>query len=307
MEMRAIGSLEVSVVGLGTNNFGFRMQADDVKPVVDAALDAGINFFDTSDSYADSEPRIAAALAAGDRRDRVVLATKFGTSLGADQPGEATRDYIRTAVERSLSRLRTDRIDLYQIHQPHPETPIAETLGALDELVREGKVREIGCSNFSAEQLDEAAREAGDGARFASVQNHFNLLHRDDESTVIPACERLGVAYVPYFPLASGLLTGKYQRGAAPPEGTRLSAWGPRAEQLLSDENFDTVDRLTAWAAAHGHSLLELAFAWLFATPTVASVIAGATKPEQARANAATAAWTLTPAEKAEVDALVAG
>jgi aryl-alcohol dehydrogenase-like predicted oxidoreductase len=307
MEMRTIGSLEVSVVGLGTNNFGFRMQAEDVKPVVDAALDAGINFFDTSDSYADSEPRIAAALADGNRRDGVVLATKFGTSLGADQPGRATRDYIRGAVERSLTRLRTDRIDLYQIHQPHPETPVAETLGALDELVREGKVREIGCSNFSADQLDEAATAAGDGARFVSVQNHFNLLHRADEDTVIPACERLGVAYVPYFPLASGLLTGKYERATAPPEGTRLSAWGPRAETLLSDENFDAVDRLTAWAADHGHSLLDLAFAWLFATPTVASVIAGATKPDQARANAATAGWTLTPAEKAEVDALLAG
>jgi aryl-alcohol dehydrogenase-like predicted oxidoreductase len=285
------------------------MRAEDVKPVVDAALEAGINFFDTSDSYAESEPRIAAALADGNRRDQVVLATKFGTALGADQKGEATRAYIRTAIERSLTRLQTDRTDLYQIHQPHPETPIAETLGALDELVREGKVREIGCSNFSADQLDEAAKAAGaaGGARFVSVQNHFNLLHRDDESTVIPACERLGIAYVPYFPLASGLLTGKYERGTPPPEGTRLSAWGPRAETLLSDENFDAVDRLTAWAADHGHSLLDLAFAWLFATPTVASVIAGATKPEQARANAATAAWTLTPAEKAEVDALLAG
>jgi len=307
MEMRTIGSLEVSVVGLGTNNFGLRMQAEDVKPVVDAALDAGINFFDTSDSYADSEPRIAAALADGSRRDRVVLATKFGTSLGADQPGQATRDYIRSAVERSLTRLRTDRIDLYQIHQPHPETPIAETLGALDDLVRDGKVREIGCSNFSPDQLDEAAKAAGDSARFVSVQNHFNLLHRDDEDTVVPACERLGIAYVPYFPLASGLLTGKYERDTPPPPGTRLSAWGPRAEKLLSDDNFDAVDRLTAWAADHGHLLLDLAFAWLFATPTVASVIAGATKPGQARANAATAGWTLTPGEKAEVDALVAG
>jgi aryl-alcohol dehydrogenase-like predicted oxidoreductase len=309
MEMRTIGSLNVSVVGLGTNNFGFRLQADEVKPVIDAALDAGINLFDTSDSYADSEPRIAAALADGNRRDRVVLATKFGTALGPDTPGGASREYIRAAVERSLTRLRTDRIDLYQIHQPHPETPIAETLGALDELVREGKVREIGCSNFSAEQLDEAATAAGTagGARFVSVQNHFNLLHRDDESTVIPACERLGLAYVPYFPLASGLLTGKYERGTPPPEGTRLSAWGPRAEQLLADANFDAVDRLTAWAADHGHSLLDLAFAWLLATPTVASVIAGATKPEQARANAATAGWTLTPAARAEVDALLAG
>lgn len=306
MQTRTIGSLEVSVVGLGTNNFGFRLAADEVKPVVDAALDAGITFFDTSDSYADSEPRIAAALAHGTRRDDVVLATKFGTGLGPDTPGGATRDYIRNAVERSLRRLDTDRIDLYQIHQPHPETPIAETLGALDELVREGKVREIGCSNFSVEQLEEAATAAGDNARFASVQNHFNLLHRDDESTVIPACERLGVAYVPYFPLASGMLTGKYERGAPPPDGTRLAAWGPRADALLSDENFDTVDRLARWAADHGRSLLDLAFAWLLATPTVASVIAGATKPDQARANAA-AAWTLTPAERAEVTALVAG
>lgn len=304
MEMRRIGSLEVSVVGLGTNNFGMGMEGDAVPPVVDAALDVGINFFDTSDSYGDSEERLGRAL--GRRRDEVLIATKFGSPVrGEEGTGGAKPDYVRRALEASLRRLGTDRIDLYQIHRPDSETPIGDTLAVLDEAVRAGKVLEIGCSNFSAAQLQEAA-DAATGARFVSVQNHYNLLERSDEAEVLPLCERLGAGYLPYFPLASGLLTGKYRRGEDPAEGTRLHRWGGRASGVLSDDNFDKVDRLQAWASDHGRSLVDLAFAWLLAHGVVASVIAGATKVEQVKANAAAGEWVLSDSERAEVDALVA-
>jgi aryl-alcohol dehydrogenase-like predicted oxidoreductase len=304
METRRIGSLDVSVVGLGTNNFGFRMDDADVPAVVDAALDAGITFFDTSDSYGRSERRLAKAL--GGWRADVVLATKFASPLGPDRPGGARPAYVRSAVERSLRELATDHIDLYQIHRPDPDTPIADTLATLDALVRAGTVREIGCSNFSADQLVAADQAVRDGAaRFVSVQNHYNLLHRADEADVLPTCERLGLAYVPYFPLASGLLTGKYRRGERPPAGTRLAAWGDRGDALLSEPNFDQVDRLTGWAKDRGHSILELAVAWLLAKPTVASVIAGATTAGQVVANA-TVTWRLSAEEVAEVDAMTA-
>jgi aryl-alcohol dehydrogenase-like predicted oxidoreductase len=304
METRKIGSLDVSVVGLGTNNFGFRMDGADVPAVVDAALDAGITFFDTADSYGRSERRLAKAL--GARRDDVVLATKFASPLGSDRPGGARPEYVRSAVERSLRELATDHIDMYQIHRPDPDTPIADTLATLDELVQAGAVREIGCSNFSADQLVAADRAVKDrAARFVSVQNHYNLLHRADEADVLPTCERLGLAHIPYFPLASGLLTGKYRRGEPPPAGTRLAAWGDRGGALLSERNFDQVDRLTAWAESRGHNILELAIAWLLAKPTVASVIAGATTAAQAGANAA-ATWRLSAEEVAEVDGMTA-
>lgn len=297
MQTRQIGSLDVSVVGLGTNNFGMSMTADEVPPVVDAALDNGINFFDTSDSYGESEVRLGQAL--GRRRDQVIIATKFGSPVhGEEGTGGAKPDYVRRALEASLRRLGTDRIDLYQIHRPDPETPIGDTLAVLDEAVKAGKVREIGCSNFSARRI----REAG---RFVSVQNHYNLLNRGDEEKVIPVCEELGLAYLPYFPLASGLLTGKYRRGEDPAEGTRLNRWGGRATGVLTDENFDRVDALTAWADKHGHTILDLAFAWLLAAPVVSSVIAGATKVDQVAANAAAAGWQLTPDQRSEVNALV--
>src|SRR5487761_1148048 len=210
MKTRMIGSLEVTLVGLGTNNFGFGMAAEDVGPVVDAALEAGINFFDTSDSYGASEERLGEAL--GGRREQVLIATKFGSPvIGEEGTGGAQPDYVRKAVDASLRRLGTDRIDLYQIHRPDPRTPIAETLGALGEIVAAGKVREIGCSNFSATQLREAEAAAGDGPRFVSVQNHYNLLNRGDEVEVLPLVAELGLAHLPFFPLASGLLTGKYQ------------------------------------------------------------------------------------------------
>ena len=303
MDRRTIGSLEVSLVGLGTNNFGLGMQADEVPPVVEAALDAGINFFDTADSYGDSEERLAQAL--GSRRDQVVIATKFGNPVGGAAVGGARPEYVRSAVERSLQRLGTDRIDLYQLHKPDPDTPIADTLGTLGDLVDEGKVVEIGCSNFSAQQLRDAEDAVGEGRpRFVSVQNHYNLLHRQDEYEVLPTCRRLGLAYLPFFPLASGMLTGKYTRGQAPPQGTRLQRWGDRAGGLLSDESFDVVEALGGWAAARGHSLVDLAIAWLAAKPVVASVIAGATKVDQVQANVAAVSWQLTPDEVVQIDTL---
>jgi aryl-alcohol dehydrogenase-like predicted oxidoreductase len=303
METRKIGSLDATVVGLGTNNFGMSMQEEEVLPVVDAALEAGINFFDTADAYGESEARLGRAL--GRRRDQVLIATKFGSPLMTDpETGGAKPEYLRGAVERSLTELGTDRIDLYQLHRPDASTPIADTLGVLDDLVQAGKVREIGCSNFSAEQLREAEDATGSGsARFISVQNHYNLLRREDEVEVIPECQKLGIGYMPYFPLASGLLTGKYVRDTPPPEGTRLQRMS-RMGGMLNGDNFDVVESLTAWAEARGHSLLELAFAWLLAKPTVTSVIAGATKTDQVAANAAAGAWRLTPDEVREVDAL---
>ncbi len=295
--------MEVSTIGLGTNNFGSRMAPEDVSPVVDAALEAGITFFDTADVYGESEVRLGQAL--GSHRDDVVLATKFGSPLPGGGGG-ASPEYVRTAVERSLRNLNTDRIDLYQLHRPDPGTPVAETLGALDELVRAGKVREVGCSNFGSRLLV-AARAAAESAgvrAFASVQNQYSLLERHDEEKVLPECRREGLAYLPYFPLASGLLTGKYAPGAPPPPGTRLASWGDRADGLLTERNFSVVDRLTGWAADHDHSLLDLAMAWLLAEPVIPSVIAGATTPEQVRANARAGSWRLSATEKAEVDEL---
>ncbi|HEX8361193.1 MAG TPA: aldo/keto reductase [Longimicrobium sp.] len=301
METRKIGSLTVSVVGLGCNNFGPRLDAEETRAVVHAALDAGVNFLDTADIYGKglSEEYVGRAL--GPRRAEVVLATKFGMKMDERRRG-AHPDYIREAVEDSLRRLGTDRIDIYQLHTPDPSVPIADTLGALDELVRAGKVVEIGCSNFSVEQLREA-RDAAPGARFQSVQNEYSLFHRDPEESVLDECARQGLAFIPYFPLASGLLTGKYRRGTPPPEGTRITAGGRYAE-LLTEENLERVERLAQWAEARGHTLLELAFAWLLARGEVVSVIAGATSAAQVRSNAAASAWRLTPAERAEVDAL---
>ncbi len=307
MDLRRIGSLEVTVVGLGTNNFGFYLEADEVPAVVDAALEGGITFFDTADVYRDSELRLAAAL--GARRDEVVIGTKFGNVRRPDGSwgGCGRPEYVRERVDASLSRLGVDHIDLLQMHVPDPSTPIAETLGALGEAIAAGKVREIGCSNFSAGQLLEAHEAAGDGPRFVSVQNMFNMLTRHDEADVQPLCERLGIAYIPYWPLANGILSGKYERGRPPAEGTRMARMGEKGASLLSDATFDVLDRLTAWAKARGHSLLELAFAWLLAKPAVASVIAGATRAEQATANAATAGWELRPGELAEIDTILDG
>lgn len=303
MERRRIGSLEVSVVGLGCNNFGWRIDKQATQAVVASALDSGINFLDTADMYATGQSEEYLAGALGSRRNDVVLATKFGFSMGEGKSG-ASPAYVRQALDASLLRLRTDRIDLYQLHTPDPATPIADTLGALNDLVKAGKIREIGCSNFSAAQLreSEAAVKAG-AARFASVQNEYSLFHRAPEAEVLPECKRAGVAFIPYFPLANGLLTGKYRKGQPLPENSRgKDAFGP---SVFTDRNLDVVESLIRFAMLHGHSLLELAVSWLAAQPTVASVIAGAKTPEQAKMNAGAAVWRLTSTELAEVDEIV--
>jgi aryl-alcohol dehydrogenase-like predicted oxidoreductase len=276
------------------------------KAVVDAALDVGINHFDTADIYGKGRSEEFLGRALGKRRGDAVVTTKVGMGVPEGEPAASEARVMRVCDE-SLARLGTDYIDLYLLHQPDPMTPIAETLGAFGKLVAAGKVREIGCSNFSASQLDEAetvAKELG-VPRFVNAQNDYSLLNRAVEDDVLPACERLGVVFMPYFPLASGVLTGKYKKGEAHPEGSRLAAWGPMAETFASDEKLDVVEQLREYADAHGHTLPELALSWLAGAPTVGSVIAGATSPEQVRANAAaTTAWALTPQERAEVDAL---
>jgi len=305
MEMRSIGTLRVSVVGLGCNNFGGRLDEADTARVVRAALDSGINFLDTADIYGGTKSEEFLAPIISPWRSQIVLATKFGIKLDDDRLGGASPDYIRRACDDSLLRLKTDYIDLYQLHKPDPEVPIADTLGALDELVHAGKVRQIGCSNFTAEQLREAEEAAPHvNSRFVSVQNHYSMLHREPEKDVLPECERLHVAFLPYFPLANGLLTGKYRKGQPSPEGTRISSGGHFAE-WLSDSNLDKVEALIRFAEAHGHTILELAVCWLLSRPPVASVIAGATKPEQIHANVNAAGWRLTPAELAEVDTIL--
>lgn len=302
METRRIGSLEVTVVGLGCNNFGSRLDAAGTADVVHAALDAGINFFDTADIYGGTQSEVLLGRALGRRRDEIVLATKFGMKVDDERKG-ARPEYVRQAAEDSLRRLGTDRIDLYQLHRPDPTVPIADTLGALDELVKAGKVREIGCSYFDEAKLREAEAAVRPGAaRFVSVQNEYSLLHREPERGVLAECERLGLAFIPYFPLASGMLTGKYRKGQPVPKGTRLSGG---SERWLSERNLDQVESLLAFAESRGHTLLELAFSWLLARRPVASVIAGATSAAQVRSNTAAAGWTLTERELAEVDAMV--
>ncbi|HEY7388001.1 MAG TPA: aldo/keto reductase [Bryobacteraceae bacterium] len=302
MEMRKIGALNVSVVGLGCNNFGWRIGPEESAAVVNAAIDAGVNFFDTADVYGEgrSEEFLGRAL---NRRREIVIATKFGMKFGASVGG-AKPDYIRQAAEASLRRLGTDYIDLYQLHKPDPETPIADTLGALDDLVRAGKVREIGCSNFSAAQLGEAAAAVKPGAaRFVSVQNDYSLLNRAAEAEVLPECVKQGLAFLPYFPLANGLLTGKYAKGQQFPEDSRGKVgFGPK---VFTDKNLELVDKLMQFAATQGHTLLELAISWLACQPAIASVIAGAKTPEQIRANAASAGWKLTRAEMDSIDEIL--
>ncbi len=305
MPSRRIGSLEVSAVGLGCNNFGGRIDEKGTVEVVSAALDAGITLFDTADIYGGTRSEELLGRALGRRRDEVVVATKFGMEVDAERNG-AKPDYVRRALEDSLRRLRTDHVDLYQLHRPDPETPIADTLGALDDLVRGGKVREIGCSNFSAAQVREAQGAIHEGAaRFVSLQNEYSLLKRDAELKVIPECERLGIAFVPYFPLASGVLTGKYRRGEPSPPGARLSGVTPGDPRgPLSDERLSLVEALEDFASRNEHSVLELAIAWLLARPTVASVIAGATSAEQVEANVAAAGWVLSDVQIEEVDSI---
>jgi aryl-alcohol dehydrogenase-like predicted oxidoreductase len=303
LDTRRIGSLEVSLVGLGCNNFGWRIDADASAAAVNAALDAGIDFFDTADIYGAGASEQFLGQALGTRRNSVSIATKFGMKMDAERRG-ASPEYVRRAVEDSLHRLGTDRIELYQLHQPDAEVPIAETLGALNELVRAGKVREIGCSNFSGDQLRAAQAAAPEGgAHFVSVQNQYSLAHREPEAEIIPECVREGIAFLPYFPLASGLLTGKYRRGQPLPEGSRArDGFGPK---VFTDENLALVESLTAFASARGRTMLELAVSWLAAQPAVASVIAGAKSPQQVKANASAAGWRLSAEDLKAIEAIL--
>jgi aryl-alcohol dehydrogenase-like predicted oxidoreductase len=310
MKLRRLGDsgLKVSEVGLGCNNFGMRIDQEATQAVVDAAIEAGINFFDTADVYGGSKSETMLGKAIAGRRHELVIATKFASPMGAGEHQRGgSRRWITEAVEASLKRLETDYIDLYQMHRPDADTPIDETLRALDDLVASGKVRYIGNSNFTGWQIADAdwTARTTHRTRFVSAQNLYSLLERAVEHEVLPACENFGLGFLPFFPLASGLLSGKYKRGEAPPEGTRLAAWGGRGSAALSDHNFDRLDKLTAFAEERGHTLLDLAFAWLLGHPVVSSVIAGATRPEQVKANAATAEWRLEPAEVAAVTELV--
>ena len=305
MRRRELGDLQVSVVGLGCNNFGGRVGLDGTRAVVDAALESGVQFFDTADVYGGrgGSERLLGEVLRG-RRDRVVLATKFGADMGGENGEPAgpsgSRAYIHQAFEASLRRLQTDWIDLYQYHRPDGVTPIAETIGALNELVAAGTVRHIGCSNFSAAQLAEAADAAREHgfAPFVSLENEYSLLVRDIEADVVPECERLGVGVLPYFPLSSGRLTGKYRRGEPAPEGSRLRGRGEVADATT----FDRLEAAAEFAAARGLELVQVAIGGLAAQPMVVSVIAGATTPEQVRTNATAADWEPTPEDLAALD-----
>ena len=316
MELRNLGrsGLRVSAVGLGCNNFGGRIGLEASRAVVHAALDAGITLFDTADVYGErggSETALGEIL--GPRRKDIVLATKFAMPMnpdaaaGAEQMG-ASRRYIVVAVEASLRRLRTDWIDLYQQHRPDPLTPIEETLRALDDLTRAGKIRYAGCSNFPAWQVVEAAWTARhlNLSGFVSCQDELSLLVRGAEAELMPAMRGHGLGLLPYFPLASGLLTGKYQRNQPMPADARLTKTQRLADRYLTEANWAAAERLGDFAEARGHTLLELAFSWLLSRPPVSSVIAGATLPEQVRANVAAAGWILTAEERAEVDRITA-
>jgi len=315
MNYRRLGTsgLVVSVVGIGCNNFGRKLDADGTREVVHAAIDAGVTLFDTADIYGTphgtSEQLLGAALKG--HRDEVVLATKFGMSMaglnGNDFGARGSRRYIVRAVEASLRRLETDHIDLYQMHEPDPATPIEETLSALDDLVRSGKVRYLGNSNFAGWQIADAdwTARAGNRAPFISAQNRYSLLQRQVEAEVVPACEQFGLGLLPFFPLDSGLLSGKYRRGETPAAGTRLSL--DRYQRFLDGADWDVIEALTAFGAERGHSLLEVAIAGLASRPAVTSVIAGATSAEQARANAAAGSWQLSADDLGALEALLDG
>jgi aryl-alcohol dehydrogenase-like predicted oxidoreductase len=310
LEIRNLGSsgLRVSAIGLGCNNFGGRIDLEATRKVVHKALDIGITLFDTADMYGErggSETCLGQLL--GDERKRIVLATKFAWAMDdVDIKIGGSRRYVMTAVEDSLRRLRTDHIDLYQMHQPDPRTPIEETLRALDDLIHQGKVRYIGCSNFPAWQVMEAhwtAKSCGLNA-FVSCQDEYSLVHRAPEPELMPAMRKLGLGLLPYFPLASGLLTGKYRRNATLPSGTRLANTQRLADRVLTDRNWGIAERLGDFAESRGHSMLDLAFSWLLAQKPVSSVIAGATRPEQLEQNVNAGSWELTADELAEIDKL---
>ena len=307
LETRYLGNsgLEVSVVGLGTNNFGMRIDQEAATAVVRRSLELGINLFDTADIYGGAKSEEYLGRALGADRHNAIIATKFGMSMGEGPFTQGgSRRYIMSAVEDSLRRLGTDYIDLYQIHQPDRNTPLEETMRALDDLVRDGKVRYLGNSNYDGWEIASGhyIAQRDHLTPFVSAQNHYSLLERGVEAEIGPACEQFGLGMLPFFPLASGMLTGKYRRNEDAPEGTRLA--GSMGARTLTDRNWDIVERLDAWATEHDHTLLDLAFAWLASKPFVGSVIAGATKPEQVEANVAAGDWRLTAEEMAEGDPL---
>jgi aryl-alcohol dehydrogenase-like predicted oxidoreductase len=308
MQKRKLGTAgpEVSLVGLGCNNFGGRTDFEASRLVVHKALDLGITLIDTADMYGHkggSEEILGKTL--GPRRKDIVLATKFGLPMDdAAKPRDASRRYIMQAMEASLRRLKTDWIDLYQLHRPDPQTPIEETLRTLDDLVKAGKIRFIGCSNLSLAELDDAmavSRQNGLAA-FVTSQDEYSLLDRSVEKAQVPALRRHGLGLLPYFPLASGLLTGKYKMNASPPQGSRLAGDAGRSNNILNDHNLRIVEALSEFAAKRGHTILELAMSWLASRPFVPSIIAGATKPEQVEQNIAAVGWVLSPADLAEID-----
>jgi aryl-alcohol dehydrogenase-like predicted oxidoreductase len=311
MRYRTLGDsgLLVSVVGLGCNNFGGRLDVQGTRAVVDAAIDAGVTLFDTAEMYGkDGGSELALGEVLAGRRDKIVLATKFGhqkvdMGYGPAAGAKGGRAYLRIAVEKSLRRLRTDYIDLYQLHTPDPLTPIEETLAALDELVKEGKIRYVGHSNLSGWQLADAAHKAAAAGRtpFISAQNHWSLLQREAEADIVPAAVHFGLGVLPYFPLANGLLTGKVRRGQSLPDGTRIAT----RSHLVTEDKLDKVEALIAWGEERGVSILEIAIGGLAAQPGCASVIAGAMTPEQVRANAAAGAWVPTAEELADIDKIV--
>lgn len=313
MQFRHLGNsgLRVSVIGLGCNNFGGRLSLEETRAVIHKAHDLGITLFDTADNYGatgggqrgDSERQMGQII--GPMRHEIVLATKFANAMSDDGTKQGgSRRYMMRAVEDSLSRLRTDYIDLYQIHFPDDATPLEETLRGLDDLVRQGKVRYIGCSNHAAWRVVEAAwiSRSCNLNRFISAQDQYSLVHRAPEKELMPALRQYGMGLLPYFPLASGLLTGKYRRNAAMPAGTRLANTQRLADVYLTEKNWEIAEKLADYAAGHGHTMLELAFSWLLAQSPVASVIAGATKPEQLEANVTAGGWKMTAEELAEID-----
>ena len=309
MKYRNLGEsgLEVSEVGLGCNNFGRRWRYDRAKTIIDAALDNGVNFLDTADVYGESESESIIGKALRGIRGDVVIGTKFSSPMGTGPNSRGgSRKYVVDALDASLERLQTDYVDLYQMHFPDRSTPIDETLRALDDMVTAGKVRYIGCSNFSAWEIVDAVWTSRTErlSRFVSCQPPYNILERGIESEILPACRRYGLGILPYYPLASGFLTGKYDSGAAPQEGTRLHYFPNIAERQLTEEKFAVLGRLQEFAGQRGHSTLELAIAWLLANPQVSSVISGASTAEQVAQNVAAAEWRLTPADIEELDAI---
>ena len=310
MEYRNLGNsgLQVSVVGLGCNNFGGRVDAAQTKVVVDKCIEMGITLFDTADIYGRGKSEEFMAPAIKPHRRNIVIATKAAASMGEGPYWSGlSRRYLMDALDESLRRLQTDYIDLYQVHVPDPKTPVDETLRALDDMVRSGKVRYIGCSNFAGWQVVEAdwTSRTEHLSRFVSAQNEYSLLQRAPERELIPAIQKYGLGLLPYFPLASGFLTGKYRPNEAAPEGTRLGGGSPMAGRILNEGNYDMLVKLETFAQERGHTMIELAFGWLASKPYVSSVIAGATKPEQVEQNATSAGWRMTAEEMTEVDEIM--